>query len=100
MNKSARDRSEYTKLEQIPNVGHSIAGDFKRIGIFHPHELLKQDPYSMYDKLCRITHSRQDPCVLDTFISAVRFMQGSPKRPWWAYTAERKRILAKQSRDH
>ena len=54
----------------------------------------------MYDKLCFKTHSRQDPCVLDTFISAVRFMQGAPKRPWWAYTAERKRIHAKQSRGH
>jgi hypothetical protein len=31
---------------------------------------------------------------LDTFIAAVRFMEGEPKRPWWKYTAERKRTLA------
>ena len=100
MKKATVNRKQYTKLEQLPNIGHSIAGDLKLIGISHPHELLKQDPYAMYDKLCFKTHSRQDPCVLDTFISAVRFMQGAPKRPWWAYTAERKRIHAKQSRDH
>jgi pathogenicity locus Cdd1 protein len=32
--------------------------------------------------------------VLDTFIAAVRYMEGAPKRPWWHYTAERKRRLA------
>jgi hypothetical protein len=32
--------------------------------------------------------------VLDVFISAVRFMEGAPARPWWRYTAERKRALA------
>ena len=52
------DRKQYTKLEQLPNIGHSIAGDLKLIGISHPHELLKQDPYAMYHKLCFKTHSR------------------------------------------
>jgi Pathogenicity locus len=32
--------------------------------------------------------------LLDTFIAAVRFMEGEPKKPWWKYTAERKRELA------
>jgi len=27
-------------------------------------------------------------------IAAVRFMEGGPKKPWWKYTAERKRELA------
>jgi hypothetical protein len=48
----------------------------------------------MYDGLCRITCQRHDPCLLDAFIAAVRFMEGSPKKPWWKYTAERKRELA------
>jgi len=39
------------------------------------------------------TGARQDPCVLDTFIAAIRYMEGAPKRPWWHYTAERKRRL-------
>jgi Pathogenicity locus len=37
---------------------------------------------------------RDDPCLLDTFIAAVRYMAGEPKKPWWKYTAERKRELA------
>jgi hypothetical protein len=48
----------------------------------------------MYDDLCRITSQRHDPCLLDTFIAAVRYMEGGPKKPWWKYTAERKRELA------
>jgi hypothetical protein len=32
--------------------------------------------------------------VLDVFIAAVRFMDGEPAQPWWAYTAERKAALA------
>jgi hypothetical protein len=90
------NRNQYTKLEQIPNIGPSIAGDLILIGIFHPHDLLEQDPYALYEKLCGKTHTRQDPCVLDTFISAVRFMEGAPERPWWFYTTERKRTLAKK----
>ena len=47
-----------------------------------------------YDDLCRITGHRHDPCLLDTFIAAVRYMDGAPKRPCWKYTAERKREMA------
>jgi hypothetical protein len=37
---------------------------------------------------------RHDPCVIDTFLSAVRFMEGAPPQPWWHCTPERKRHLA------
>jgi hypothetical protein len=36
---------------------------------------------------------RHDPCLLDTFVAAVRFVGGEPGRPWRAYTAERRRAL-------
>ncbi|MBN1106993.1 MAG: helix-hairpin-helix domain-containing protein [Deltaproteobacteria bacterium] len=87
-------RDQYSELEQLPNVGPSVAADLRLIGVSHPKELIGRDPYLMYEALCRITRQRQDPCVLDVFISAVRFMQGEPKRPWWAYTSERKHVLS------
>jgi hypothetical protein len=59
-----------------------------------PAELLGRDPYAMYEDLCQLTGQRHDPCLLDTFIAAVRFMEGAPKKPWWKYTAERKREMA------
>lgn len=83
-------RDLYTDLEQLPNVGPSTAEDLRLIGIARPCDLIRQDPFALYEKLCRETGVRHDPCVIDVFISVVRFMNGEPARPWWAYTAERK----------
>jgi pathogenicity locus Cdd1 protein len=87
-------RSALTQLEQLPNVGPAVAGDLRLLGVARPQDLIGRDPYAMYEELCRKTQQRHDPCLLDTFIAAVRFMAGEPARPWWAYTAERKRMLA------
>jgi Pathogenicity locus len=87
-------RADIACLEDIPNVGPAIAADLRQLGITTPAELPGRDPYLMYDDLCRITGQRHDPCLLDTFIAAVRYMEGGPKKPWWEYTAERKRELA------
>ena len=51
----------------------------------------------MYEMLCEKTGSRQDPCVLDVFMSVTRFMAGEEPRPWWAYTQERKQSLREKS---
>ncbi len=90
----SEDREQYIRLEQIPNIGPACAEDLRLIGIFNPRDLVGRDPYALYDDLCGKTGRRHDPCVIDVFISAVRFMEGQPKRPWWAYTAERKQKLA------
>ena len=81
-------------LEEIPNVGPSISADLRRIGIARPAQLPGQDPYALYARLCAATGAHQDPCVLDVFIAAVRYMEGGPARPWWYYSATRKRTLA------
>ena len=85
---------QVARLEDIPNVGPAVAGDLRQLGITSPGELPGRDPYALYDELCRITGHRHDPCLLDTFIAAVRYMEGAPKTPWWKYTAERKRETA------
>lgn len=87
-------RDDIARLEDIPNVGPAVAADLRQLGITMPGELAGRDPYAMYDDLCRITGHRHDPCLLDTFIAAVRYMEGGPKKPWWEYTAQRKRELA------
>jgi predicted GIY-YIG superfamily endonuclease len=95
--KPAREVREVAHLEDIPNIGPAIAADLRQLGITTPGDLPGRDPYAMYDDLCRITGQRHDPCLLDTFIAAVRFMEGAPKKPWWKYTAERKRQMARRS---
>ncbi|UEC43103.1 MAG: Mitomycin resistance protein [Methanothrix sp.] len=88
------NRKKYTRLEEIPNIGPAIAEDLRLVGVSHPQDLIGRDPYQMYEELCFKTGARHDPCVIDVFISAVRFMEGEPKRPWWAYTPERKQRLS------
>ncbi len=92
-------RSQFTDLEQLPNVGPAVAADLRLLGLARPQDLIGRDPYALYDELCRVTGQRHDPCVLDTFIAAVRFMGGEPARPWWAYTAERKRALQAREKE-
>jgi hypothetical protein len=89
-NLKAKDAASAHVLEAIPNVGKSIANDLRLLGITRPAQLVGRDPNSLYRKLCVKTGTRQDPCVLDTFVSAVRFMEGAPALPWWHYSAERK----------
>lgn len=86
----ARSAADCERLEQLPNIGPSLAADLRRLGIVHPRELAAHDPFALYRALGQATGRRQDPCVLDTFIAVVDFMQGGPARPWWSYTAERK----------
>lgn len=96
--KSARnypdDRSTITDFQQLPNVGPATAGDFRLLGFSKPIELIGQDPYVLYDRMCALTNTHQDPCVADVFIAAIRFMEGSPPHTWWHYTAERKQVFA------
>jgi hypothetical protein len=97
--RSSKHHDDVVRLEDIPNVGPSIASDIRQLGIRSPYDLPGRDPYSMYNDLCRITGTRHDPCVLDTFIAAVRFMEGGEPLPWWKFTPERKRALAARNAD-
>jgi hypothetical protein len=92
--KKGINRAEIVELAQVPNIGPAIAADLQVLGVARPADLVGRDPYALYDELCRRTGQRQDPCVLDTFIAAVHFMGGGPARPWWAFTAARKRAMA------
>ncbi len=80
--------------KRFPISAGAIAADLRQLGIQSPGDLVGRDPYGMYEGFCKLTGQRQDPCLLDTFIAAVRYMQGEPKKPWWKYTKERKRELA------
>ena len=77
-------------LEQLPNIGPSLAASLRLIGIQLPSDLVGKDAFALYQQLCTATGQRQDPCVLDTFMAIVDFMQGAEAKAWWRYTALRK----------
>lgn len=88
----ARSATECQALEQLPNIGPSMAADLRALGIARPQDLAQRDAFALYQALCSLSGKRQDPCVLDTFMAATDFMRGAAPAPWWAYTAERKRL--------
>ncbi len=88
-------RTDVKHLKEIPNVGPATIRYLSIIGINTPFELIGQNPYSMFNELCKVTGKPFDPCLADVFISAVRYMEGAPAKSWWEYTAERKKNLNK-----
>lgn len=93
MNPAKVDRNRLSRLEDLPNIGKASAEDLRLLGIHAPADLAGQDPFEMYTRLCQITGARHDPCVIDVFMSVVRFMEGGEALPWWAFSEERKGMV-------
>ena len=87
------DRNRLERLTDLPNIGSAIADDLRLIGIENPLDLAGRSPVELYHALSSIKGRRQDPCVLDVFLSVIRFMDGEEPRAWWEYTAERKKTF-------
>ncbi|PIE41751.1 MAG: mitomycin resistance protein [Gammaproteobacteria bacterium] len=88
------DRETISRLEDLPNIGPAIAEKLRLIGIDHPKKLTGKHALELYDQLCTVTQKRQDPCVIDTFMSIIYFMEKGEPLPWWAFTDKRKKMLA------
>ena len=86
----AAHASQAKVLTDIPNIGVSIAGDLRGLGVNTPADVAAMDPIAMYNALRTPTGARHDPCVLDTFLAAKDFMTGGPAQPWWHFTPIRK----------
>ncbi|OWQ84112.1 hypothetical protein CDN99_24855 [Roseateles aquatilis] len=86
----AASAEDCQQLRQIPNVGPAMVKDFGLLGIRTPDDLVGADAFALYQRLCTLTMQRHDPCVLDTFMAAVDFMNGAAPRDWWRYTPQRK----------
>ncbi len=90
MNPAKVNRGTTKTLTDLPNVGPAIARDLRKIGIEQPTDLLGKDALDLYQQLSNVTGIRQDPCVMDVFLSITDFMNGGPPQPWWNFTKNRK----------
>jgi Pathogenicity locus len=90
MNPTHVRRDKLNTFADLPNVGAAFAKDFQLLGYKTPQDLIGCDGIAMYEKLCDLTATRHDPCVLDTMLSIAAFMNGGKAQPWWAFTAMRK----------
>lgn len=85
------NRQTIARFDQIINVGAATAGDFERLGISTPQDLIGLNPLDLYRKICEFDRQFHDPCVLDVFIAAIDYMNGNQPRNWWSFTLERKK---------
>ena len=97
---SARE-GEARALRDLWSVGPAIERDSKSLGVHSVAQLARRSPERLYRHLERMTGSKQDPCVLDTFRAAVA-QALDPNLPteecvWWYYSRLRKKNLV-QSR--
>jgi Pathogenicity locus len=94
MSKANIKRKEHRGLLDLISIGPAMVRDFKLLGVESVAQLARQDPQKLYEKLCRITGRRQDPCVLDTFCAGVAQAR-NPRLPaeqcqWWYWSRRRK----------
>lgn len=87
----AKSAKEVKKFQDIPNVGPAMERDFLALGLKSPTDLKGKDAFTLYKKMCKVSGTRQDPCVLDTYIAVIDFMNGASVRPWFWYTKQRKK---------
>jgi nucleotidyltransferase/DNA polymerase involved in DNA repair len=84
------------QLRDLVSVGPAIERDFHLLGIRSVSQLAKHDARKLYSRLERLTGSRQDLCVLDTFEAAVAQAR-NPRLPahkcqWWYWSRKRKAV--------
>lgn len=89
----ATRRSPPQTLADLANVGPATLGDFRVLGVRTLPQLARQDAFRLYERLCRKTGTRHDPCCIDVFLSAIDQARGAAPKPWWKFTAERKRVM-------
>jgi hypothetical protein len=82
------------KLRDLAGIGRSLEADLHQLGILNVDQLKKQDGRKLYDRLCELTNTRQDPCVEDVFVCAVAQAKNpnlpAEQRNWWYWSRVRK----------
>jgi hypothetical protein len=93
--RSRRARVDSRSLADLDGIGPAMLADLERLEVPDVATLACQEPRALYDRLCRLTGVRQDPCVLDTFCCAVAQARdpGLPaaQRRWWWWSRLRLR---------
>ena len=82
------------KLIDLTSIGPAAVADFDRLGIREVRQLRGKSARGLYERLCRLTGERHDPCCEDVFAAAIAQAEdpGLPamKRRWWYWSRVRK----------
>ena len=87
----ARTASDAKVFTDIPNIGPAVAKRLISLGLREPKDLKRKDAFVLYTETCKRTGRREDPCLLDTYMAAIDFMDGGIPKNWFMYTKARKK---------
>ncbi len=88
MRKKSKPKSE---LLGLMNVGQATLKDLHMLGIEKIEQLKAETPDYLYQKLQKITKTKQDPCVWDVFAAIIHEAKTGEKLPWWHWSKIRKK---------
>ncbi len=82
------------ELKDLRGIGRKMLEDFDRLGIRSVAQLKTHEADELYRRMCEISGTRQDPCVLDTYRCAIEQAR-NPHLPaeqtnWWFWSRLRK----------
>jgi len=82
------------QLKDLRGIGKRMLEDFELLGVKSVPQLKAQDAQELYDRMCRLTGTRQDPCVLDTYRCAIAQARNpnlpEEQKDWWYWSRLRK----------
>ena len=93
-------KGQASRLEDMPNIGKSIASDLRAVGILHPRQLASHEPLATYFALAERMGHRHDPCVLYVLLAAQHYLKSGEALPWWSFTEAGKQLLAAHAHKH
>ena len=82
------------KLGDLRGIGRKMLQDFDQLEIRSVRQLRAQDAGQLYERMCKLSGQRQDPCVLDTYRCAIEQARNpalpEEQRDWWYWSRARK----------
>jgi nucleotidyltransferase/DNA polymerase involved in DNA repair len=93
--RALQPQSDTRQLTDLHGIGRAMLKDFDLLGVHSVAALARCEGDELYHRLCKVTNTRMDPCVHDTFVCAVEQAR-NPKLPrekcdWWYWSAVRKK---------
>jgi hypothetical protein len=78
------------QLKDLRGIGKKMLEDFDKLGVRSIGQLKSCDAQDLYTRMCDLTGTRQDPCVLDTYRCAIEQARNpnlpEEQRDWWYWS--------------
>ncbi|HYM34786.1 MAG TPA: helix-hairpin-helix domain-containing protein, partial [Steroidobacteraceae bacterium] len=78
------------ELKNLRNIGKAMLKDFELLGVRSVKQLAGCDADKLYARIQKLTGTRHDPCVWDTYAAAIHQAKTGDARDWWEFTKVRK----------